>query len=55
MYICMLHLAFMYHIMLASLYHRLHLYLLGGETWTDPLGGDPSGCRLIGGDRDLRA
>jgi hypothetical protein len=28
---------------------------LGGETWTDPLGGDPSDCRLIGGDRDLRA
>jgi hypothetical protein len=29
--------------------------LSGGETWTDPQGGDPSGCRLIGGDRDLRA
>jgi hypothetical protein len=25
-YICILHLAFMYHIMLASFYHRLHLY-----------------------------
>jgi hypothetical protein len=29
--------------------------LLRGETWIDPLGGDPSGYRLIRGDRDLRA
>jgi hypothetical protein len=28
--------------------------LSGGDTWTDPLGGDPSNYRLIGGDRDLR-
>jgi hypothetical protein len=28
--------------------------LSGGETWIDPLGGDPSGCRLIGEDQDLR-
>jgi hypothetical protein len=26
-----------------------------GETWTDPLGGDPSGCRLIEGIKELRA
>jgi hypothetical protein len=25
------------------------------ETWTDALRGDPSDCKLIGGDRDLRA
>jgi hypothetical protein len=23
----------------------------GGESWTDPLGGDPSGCRLMEGIR----
>jgi hypothetical protein len=27
----------------------------GGETWTDPQGVDPSSCRLIGADRELRA
>jgi hypothetical protein len=25
-----------------------------GETWTDPQGDNPSGCRLIVGVRDLR-
>jgi hypothetical protein len=29
--------------------------LSGGETWTDPQGGYPNGCRLIDGDQDLRA
>jgi hypothetical protein len=26
-----------------------------GEIWKDPQGGDPSSCRLIRGDRELRA
>jgi hypothetical protein len=35
--------------------HPMARQLSGGETWTDPQGGDPSGFRLIGEDRDLRA
>jgi hypothetical protein len=29
--------------------------IVRGETWTDLQRDDPNGCRLIGGDRELRA